>query len=118
MAVEPNNFIEFARWSQNKGDEIGLRNAASRAYYAAFHACREAAHGTLAVPSDAGGTHAEIISAYEQAGDRGYKKIGYMLRQCRDFRTKADYRIKDDFDSAYAVQAISQTERIIELIIS
>ena len=111
MAVTPTQLREGARQARVDGSEVERRVAASRSYYAAYHRCRSIARreGMFA---DAGGTHAEVIDSLTRSPQRKLKSIGYRLKQCRDLRVKADYRIEIDFTIQDAETARGQCENI------
>ena len=62
--------------------------------------------------ADAGGTHAEVIDSLTRSPQRKLKSIGYRLKQCRDLRVKADYRIEIDFTIQDAETTRGQCESI------
>ena len=111
MAVTPTQLREGARQARVDGSEVERRVAASRSYYAAYHRCRSIARreGMFA---DAGGTHAEVIDPPTRSPQRKLKSIGYRLKQCRDLRVKADYRIEADFTIQDAETARGQCENM------
>ena len=92
MAVTPKQLREGAQKAELDGPEVERRVAVSRTYYAAFHRCRAIAQ-RQGMFADAGGTHAEVIEALTRSRKRKLQSIGYMLRQCRELRVKADYQI-------------------------
>ena len=63
--------------------------------------------------TDAGGTHAEVIDSLTRSPQRKLKSIGYRLKQCRDLRVKADYRIEVDFTVQDAETARGVVSRIL-----
>ena len=111
MAVTPKQLREGAQKAELDGPEVERRVAVSRTYYAAFHRCRAIAQ-RQGMFADAGGTHAEVIEALTRSRKRKLQSIGYMLRQCRELRVKADYQIGDDLTIQDAEAAKDQCERI------
>ena len=111
MAVTPEELRDGARRAQVDDPELERRVAASRTYYAAYHKCRPIAE-RQGLFADAGGRHAEVIDALERSGEAKTRSIGYMLRQCRNVRVKADYHISDDFTLRDAETMREQCERI------
>ena len=111
MAVTPKQLREGAQKAELDGPEVERRVAVSRTYYAAFHRCRPIAQ-RQGMFADAGGTHAEVIEALTRSRKRKLQSIGYMLRQCRELRVKADYQIGDDLMIQDAEAAKDQCERI------
>ena len=111
MAVTPKQLREGAQKAELDGPEVERRVAVSRTYYAAFHRCRAIAQ-RQGMFADAGGTHAEVIEALTRSRKRKLQSIGYMLRQCRELRVKADYQIGDDLTIQDAEAAKDQCGRI------
>ena len=111
MAVTPTQLREGARQARIDGSEVERRVVASRSYYAAYHVCRSIARRE-GVFTDTGGAHAEVIDSLTRSPQRKLKSIGYMLKQCRDLRVKADYKIEVDFTIQDAETARGQCESI------
>ena len=114
MAVTASVLLAAAARLLSGGNEVDYRNAASRAYYAAFHACRPVGLtlGLQEVPER--GPHWDLIEIFKRQGDTKYLSIAHMLEQCRRLRVRADYEIEEDFDEARAQTTLSQCERILE----
>lgn len=97
------------------------RNAASRAYYAAFHWCQPVSQ-TLSEPrydSNVKGTHDYLIKKFGDAGGKHknqLKAIAYMLKEAKDIRVKADYEIDTAFEKTEAAENIKYAERIYQLL--
>ena len=108
MSVQPSDFLDAAKRILENDIEICFRNSASRAYYAAFHTCKTAAPET----PFGGHTHEKVIEDL-LLGDPKCKAVGYMLRQCKVIRTRADYKLEDNFLKSDADQCILQSEKII-----
>ena len=114
MAVTPNALFEAANVLGNSESEVDLRNAASRAYYAAYHQCRPLGQG-LSLPSspDQGGVHRKLIDTLTGASNRKLKSLGYRLEQCRKLRVMADYVIGSEFLPQDAWTALAQCSKIL-----
>ena len=112
MSVTPNELLEAAKTIGRGDAEVDWRNAASRAYYAAWHRCVPIGRsvGIFAQPR---GMHQQLIDTLMENRDMTLKSLGYALKQCRDLRIKADYRIEIDFPSRSARIALSQSEKIL-----
>ena len=107
MSVEPSDFLDASKRIIENNIEICFRNAASRAYYAAFHSCK-----TIAPETPYGGaTHQKVID--DLIEDPAFRALGYMLKQCKAIRTRADYKLDDDFLKRDADLCISQSEKIM-----
>ena len=98
MAVTPNALFEAARVIGQGESEVDLRNAASRAYYAAYHHCRLLGQSLRSpAPPLQGGVHRTLIATLTEARSSKLKSLGYMLEQCRRLRVSADYDIGSEF---------------------
>ena len=114
MAVTPRELLEAAAALGQRGSEVDLRNAASRAYYAACHQCRRLARDLRLRPAPgSGGAHRRVIDALTASQDRKLKGLGYMLEQCRKLRIAADYHIEAEFPPGHARTALAQCRKIL-----
>ena len=115
MAVTPRELLEAAGALEERGAEVDLRNAASRAYHAAYHQCRRLAQNLRLRPAPgSGGAHRRVIDALTSSGDRKLKSLGYMLEQCRQLRIVADYDIDAEFPPGHARTALVQCRNILD----
>ena len=115
MAVTPRELLEAAGALEERGSEIDLRNAASRAYYAAYHQCRRLAQNLRLRPAPgSGGVHRTVIDSLTDSGDRKLKSLGYRLEQCRKLRVVADYEIEVEFPPGDARTALAQCRKILD----
>jgi uncharacterized protein (UPF0332 family) len=73
-------------------EEVKLRSAIIRAYYASFHKARNFIneYTALKVPTDPTG-HEFIRNIFRGSADGKWKKVAYALDRLIDKRTKADY---------------------------
>lgn len=121
MAITAACLLESAKELRRGSAEIDHRNAASRAYYAAFHRCLPIARGIGLSESPEMGVHRNLIDTLIAAsvGDKAQKRmlarLGYMLNACRAQRVRADYNIDEDFEPHYAQEAIEHSERVFVL---
>ena len=114
MAVTPRELLEAAGALGQRGSEVDLRNAVSRAYYAAYHQCRRLAQDPRLRPAPgSGGVHRWVIDALTGSQDRELKSLGYMLEQCRKLRVVADYDIDEVFPPRRADIALAQCKNIL-----
>jgi uncharacterized protein (UPF0332 family) len=116
MSVSPIDFLHTAENSLKSTSEIDHRNAASRAYYSAFHHCGPLANHLDPVATPKSGLHNAFIDIFINSSNFKSKAIGYMLRQCHDLRIKADYHIGDEFHRHEAEITIKQAKRIYEAV--
>ncbi len=80
----------------NQTTEVDYRNAASRAYYAAYHACKNIAEQKK-INLSAGATHEKLILGLKNSRNKDLQRLGNILQNMRDSRHKADYKINDTF---------------------
>ena len=111
MSVTPNELLEAAKALGRGDSEVDWRNAASRAYYAAWHRCLPI--GRSVGLSAERGVHRQLIETLEQDRNMTLRSLGYILRQCRKLRVKADYEIETDFSPEDAQVALTQSEKIL-----
>ncbi|MDO9104060.1 MAG: hypothetical protein Q7U57_03775 [Methylovulum sp.] len=110
MPVDKQEFLQFAK-SLPEGTEIQIRNAVSRAYYAAYHACLEVYSIDNSVE---GGVHSKLISSLIKSTDVNDRKIGFILQQLKGLRTVADYYLSETVSAHDKETSIKQTEKLIE----
>ena len=115
MPVTPDALFEAARAIAQGGSEVDLRNATSRAYYAAYHRCRLLAEN-LPEPAahQGGGVHRFVIDTLTKNKSWKLKSLGYMLDQCRKLRVEADYDINSEFRDQDAHNTLAVGERILK----
>jgi uncharacterized protein (UPF0332 family) len=102
MSVLFKDFYTSAEVLLNNPDstEIDFRNLISRSYYSVFHLSREVATN-FATPIDEAvyrklGSHEQVIIKFEKHADKGYQKLGYLIKQRKSKRANADYDINLD----------------------
>ena len=115
MPVTPNELLEAAKVIGRGEAEVDWRNAASRAYYAAWHRCLPIGRSVGLSAQPGQGVHQQLIETLTGNRNTTLKSLGYMLRQCRDLRVEADYEIKTDFPPAAARTALEQCEKILNM---
>lgn len=115
MSVTPDDFIDAAETLILNNTEMDFRNAASRAYYGAYHRSFIYAHHHLGIPADVdGGSHYAVSESYLSKSDLSYRKVSILLRQAKAIRVTADYHLSVNFDENLAATALEQAKRIIE----
>ena len=112
MPVTPKLLLEAAKALGQGKSEVDQRNAASRAYYAAYHRCLPIAE-SIGLPAETKGVHRDLIGTLTKTRDMQVKSMGYMLDQCRGLRVKADYEIQIEFSAENARLVMDQCERIL-----
>jgi uncharacterized protein (UPF0332 family) len=109
------DFLESAKQSLiSDSKEVNYRNAASRAYYSAFHFCRSLMEKYPEWQKNITTEHAELISNLKKAPRQEFKTLGNQLHQLKRLRSHADYELNKKFTDRYAKQAILQSEKILE----
>jgi uncharacterized protein (UPF0332 family) len=89
-------------------DETHNRTAISRAYYCAYHAC-----ANRYKPTSAGGMHAAMIETLTKSPSAQERKAGYILKELRDLRVIADYKLSSSITPQDTEHSIRQTEKLI-----
>jgi len=122
MTIGHRDFVVSAEDMLKTNTETGYRNAASRAYYGAFHAC-QMLRERLGIPIYAnidGGMHEKLIGSLESCGqyhrdtNKQVKRLGVLLRIVRTHRTSADYQLEKEFTEVTAQNALTQTKKIVD----
>ena len=113
MSVTPNALLEAAKALGRGAAEVDRRNAASRAYYAAWHRCLPIGRSVGLSAQPGQGMHQHLIGTLTGNRNPTLRSQGYMLRQCRDLRVEADYEIETDFPPEDARTALAQCEKIL-----
>ncbi len=119
MSIAPDDLLSNAKRLCEGKQEFDWRCAASKAYYAAYHQCKVAAE-TLPEPpydSKAMGVHDTLIKKFSTQSDLKFKSIGFMLREAKRIRKKADYDIDDLFEQWEAKETIKWAEKILAKLI-
>ena len=114
MPVTPNELLDAAKVIGRGEAEVDWRNATSRAYYAAWHRCLPIGRSVGLSARPGQGVHQQLIETLTGNRNTTLKSLGYMLRQCRDFRVEADYEIETDFPPEDARTALEQCEKILD----
>ena len=114
MPVTPDALFDAARAIVQGGSEVDLRNATSRAYYAAYHRCQLLAENLPEPAAHQGSVHRLVIDTLTKNKSWKLKSLGYMLDQCRKLRVEADYDIKSEFRDQDAHNALAVGEKILK----
>ncbi len=79
MAVTPRELLDAAAALGRRGSEVDLRNAASRAYYAAYHQCRRLAQDLRLRPAPgAGSVHRRVIDTLTDSQNGKLKGLAHL----------------------------------------
>jgi len=100
MAIQPEDFLALAQENLESSHEVHYRNAASRGYYAAYHAARALEHRYELLEGGGGGTHRAYIGRLQEYRDlsnpdtaRSINSVGHILGQMVGTRNMADGRL-------------------------
>ncbi len=115
----------LAHWKCAKEDllvaqhdlEISARSAASRAYYAAFHAVS----ALFALEEKTFSKHSAIESAVHRElvkTKRWFKELGAAYSKLCKLRTTSDYNVQENVNSEEAEAAIETARGILEVVLS
>ncbi|OCX72480.1 hypothetical protein A6M27_01215 [Acidithiobacillus thiooxidans] len=113
MPVQPHEFFILAEITE-ESDEIFLRNAMSRAYYAVYHEClalSDANDINLDQNSD-GGEHQKLCHALQRDGK--FAAIGDSLSKLRLKRVRADYHIGATIGLREARKVVCTSKNLFE----
>jgi len=114
--MEAEKFLESAKIIIEGGQEVDYRNATSRAYYCAFHLCRNFLNTLLHAQISDQASHEAVIGELINSPDNKLRKLGNKLRQAKRSRHIADYKLFHEFSYHEAKQTIKHSYEIkIEL---
>lgn len=116
MPVTPRQLMSAAETDLAGGNhETDWRSVASRAYYAAYHGCREVAEHAKLDVSQRGSVHAALSDALvAPSNPTALRSLGFMLTQPRRWRVDADYRIDLPFTKAEAALSVETCKQILD----
>lgn len=116
MTITSNDFLSSSRHCLSFDGEMGCRNAISRAYYSMYHLANET---LVNIPACQRDHHSNVIkymrgefgSPQELISAGKLKVLGYELRQMRQARNEADYRIdQSKINNAVANESLLTAE--------
>ncbi len=118
--VTPGDFLAFAEKAHDGAQgEFDYRNAASRAYYAAFHCCY-AETSRCPTPKETGkiGSHDLIYQQFKDLVGTGpevflLKSMAFVAQSMKAFRQRADYHIEMPFDASDSKQQLSLARKVL-----
>lgn len=113
MTVTPEQLLQCAKDLAGQGSEATARAAASRAYYAAYHACVEIYAST---GSSNTGMHRAFISGLTKSPDTREKQLGYILDSIYQARIRADYKLGLSFGTNHVKPNLDAAERILTML--
>lgn len=115
MPVTAREILDAADELAGGKREVDWRNGASRAYYAAFHRCRQLAVAERLAVAQTGSAHVALIDAFlANLNPAPLKRLGFMLRGCRDRRADADYEVEASFSKQVGRSVVADCQRILD----
>ena len=121
MSITPDQFLTFAESSlaSSSAGEFEFRNAASRAYYSAFHCClAERQRCPNLKDSDIFGSHDRLYARYRELSngdvENKLKSMAYMAQMMKSVRHEADYKLNLPFQKRDADQQVSDAGKILK----
>ncbi len=121
MAITARELLQYAESLAQASEEVRVRNAAGRAFYAAHHSCRPVYDRLNAGRRTREGTHQRLIRLFtgfvggpNEEVSRKVRAVGAMYRHARELRSKADYDIAIDFTRDECKVLLETAKTIIE----
>ncbi|CNI46172.1 HEPN domain-containing protein [Yersinia pekkanenii] len=120
MSINSSDFLYSAVISCDSAEEVDFRNAISRAYYAMYH---ESLRALTCLPGASRDHHACLIKYMSSSAENKnepyesskLKSLSYRLKQQRNLRNQADYKIDDiSITQMQAKVTIKATEKFFE----
>lgn len=116
--MEPIEFLKSAEVLLEKESvaEVECRNAASRAYYSAYHSCVDLSKrypSTNNVKSE-GGVHKQFIDKLCNYQDEQMRTVGHSLNQVKIRRVKADYKLVQNFTLQDAKFTVNSVQKLLQ----
>lgn len=104
--VDAKEFLDSAyQILQGAKGEVDYRNAASRAYYTAYHLAKKRVDQSAAI----GASHEKIIVALQNSPHQQERSLGNRLREIRNSRVWADYQLDEEFPR-------SESDRVLRIV--
>ncbi len=126
MPVKPTDFLNLAINYTASGNEIQLRNAVSRAYYAGYlHIIERVNAAGISLVSSPSGMHEKLIHTLNANGcsklNGGMKppqqyEIAGILKLTKQLRAKADYSLNSTVTQDDKDAAIANAEELMRLV--
>jgi len=115
MSLTPRQLFDFAAGLDAALSEAHARSAISRAYYALMHRADEIFPAEFGRPTDRGSTHERVIEAVERhaasllPGRSLARQLTRALRELKNLRVDADYRLHENVSAEHAHKCVSRT---------
>lgn len=114
MSISHIEIIKSASTLSEGEGEVDWRNAASRAYYAAYHrallsvsACPDNSHLKM-------GSHERLTDRFDLLKTTPAKSISYVIQSMKRHRHIADYEIAGHFVKSIGVNQVAQFDALEE----
>ena len=113
MPVQPEDILTVARHLSQGDLEANHRSAISRAYYAAYHKCRDLASKVEPMTDFRRSSgHQDVPAVLKKIGLKG-RAVAYVLLLLREKRKKADYDIDEELETGAAKTAVQECVRVM-----
>ncbi|MFL7009303.1 HEPN domain-containing protein [Enterovibrio norvegicus] len=122
MPIDAKEFLDAAETlAKSSNTEAYARTSISRSYYCMYHKVLSILD-SKPMSYDGKGCHASLID-YLANGTRGIekhdarelRKLSYMLRQEKDTRVAADYKLDMELTPAHAEQSLKTAKRCFDM---
>ena len=117
--MDARKFFPVADRLRNSDDEADRRTSIGRSYYGLFHVLLSALSEGGVIFRKTPEDHQTLISYLTKSGHVAARSVGNTLKDLRDYRNRADYKLKKfidkkttDFVYEKAIRALSQFETI------
>ena len=118
MSINPIDLLgQTQELVADSATEVRYRTVISRAYYAAFHACRELAPALGFRDRRDRSAHGRLNRFLAKRKEDRYRERAVLLRQLRDLRNTADYHLNVTVTKAIAADAVKDATEIVEGIV-
>jgi uncharacterized protein (UPF0332 family) len=114
--ITPRDLINLANDLCEDDREVAWRTAASRAYYAAFHAAAQLLEQAGFEVSNSEQAHAYLWLCLENCGHADVQAAGMKLKDLRATRNLADYRRTSTFAHPFATGQVLAALGVLDLL--
>ncbi|MFO0811464.1 MAG: HEPN domain-containing protein [Gemmataceae bacterium] len=108
------DFLESAGRLATSPEEADWRNAASRAYYAAFHVARDLLTALRFRVPRADRAHEYLYRRLNNCGHLAAQDAARLLHDLRTLRNRADYDLRLPFDKVDGIDSVDEAEQAIQ----
>lgn len=108
------DFLTLAKKLLLETTEAAWRSAASRAYYAAFHAAHDLLTALGFGVPQADRAHGYLFNCLQNCGNSKIQKAGADLKSMRRYRNQADYDLQLNFSKSKAVLTVDTADFFLQ----